>query len=378
MNEISFYVSQMEKLKASEEIKQKMSYSSCYKEAGVRRHYRIGAWAAALTVLVLGLFVVPSPLSSKVRASCILAFHSINEMIYGAHQDVSDYVTGVSQTDTDGDISLQLNEAVIDGTELVCTYTLACDTPRFFTREEENSATYKGYYDLLLDSITVNGETRKSEEKVQLDGFMEMSTDSYTYWLGGTYDMRAFADMLQNPEDILSIELKLSAINDETEDVRHFSYAFQITNRELQLETREIILDRSYELDGMTLVLDRLCINKKSQKIYYHIDNAPEIDKELEKKSYAAVHNAYRFILKGKDNRGIPVYVCFDLEGPGYSGISTSSDTEALNPDVQYYNFEEMYYDWTDPAYDTCDDEHEGEWHGTKGSIGEGFQIDCK
>ena len=190
--------------------------------------------------------------------------------------------------------------------------------------------------------------------------------------------MNDFADMLKNPDDILKIKLNLSAIDYETDDTRHFSYAFQITNQALQLETREVLLNQSYELDGMTLVLDKLCINKNSQKIYYHIDNPPAIDKKLEEKAYAAVHNAYRFVLSGTDDSGKQVFVSFDLEGPGYSKITTLKETDTLNQDVQYYNFTKMHYEWTDPAYNISDDAHEGDWHGRTGDIGEPFQINCK
>ncbi|MDE6434664.1 MAG: DUF4179 domain-containing protein [Lachnospiraceae bacterium] len=383
MSEKDFYVSQMEKLKVSEELKQHMLHDTKHKKTNISINYRLGIPIAAALVFLLTLFVIPSPLSSEVKANCKLAFHSINEMIYGAHEDVSNYTTKISQTDTDGDVTLQLNEAIIDGTELICTFTLTCDTERFFTTQEKNSATYEGYYDLLLDSITVNGHTKKNvnaddKKSLQLDSFMQSSTDSRSYWAGGTYNLQDFADMLTNPDDILKIKLNLSAVDYETDDTRHFSYTFQIANRALQLKTSEVLLNRSYELDGMTLVLDKLCINEQSQKIYYHIDNPPAIDRKLEKEAYDAVHNAYQFVLNGTDNRGITVLATFDLEGPGYSKITTLKETDALDQDVQYYNFTKMHYVWTDPAYNICDDAHEGDWHGRIGDIGEPFQINCK
>ncbi|MBR1865165.1 MAG: hypothetical protein IJ801_01515 [Lachnospiraceae bacterium] len=61
--------------------------------------------------------------------------------------------------------------------------------------------------------------------------------------------MHEFADILtSDPNEPLKVQMDVAAI-DPNDDVRHFSFAFAITNRDLQFETKEIPIDHQVQME---------------------------------------------------------------------------------------------------------------------------------
>lgn len=173
MEEKEYYVNQMKGLHVSDKVKEQVLEYAGQKMAGSgRKHlYKWGLVTAGIAA-VLVFFVIPSPLSTQAKTYCQLAVYHINQMIYGAHQDVSEYATDVVQADSDGDLSLQLNEVMLDGNHLIFNYTVSSKTPRFFTVEKKNGEKYEGYFDIGIERITINGKDKiYQEDEIVFDGF---------------------------------------------------------------------------------------------------------------------------------------------------------------------------------------------------------------
>ncbi len=375
MNEKEYYVNLMNTIQVSDKMRQKMlEYGKQHKKS-----YWKEMCAVAAVAVIFVLFIIPSPLSSKVNAYCEKVFYSIDEMIYGGHEDISGYTTTIKQADTDGDLSVQLNEVLLDGTHLICSYTVESQTPRFFTRKEQSGDSYVGYYSLFVEKIVINGKTKKyAEDKSDLPaaGFSIESVDTYTYPVGDEICLCDYKEVLDNPMDILNVELEVAAISDEGEDIRHFSYNFSVQNRELQLETKEIPLNQTFMQDDITFTFEKMCINTNSQKIFFHVTGLPDdgtdmISPHLEEAPYS-------FTLEGKDNNGNEVFASIGeiRDGYGYFELYPYSEVVGLDYQVQYYDLQ-MEYDWTDPEHIVCGDEEEGIWYGKSGKVGNAFRIDC-
>lgn len=378
MGEKQYYVNQMRKLYVSDKVKSRVLERTVQKNGNYKRKnlYKWGMSAVGIAA-VLVLFVIPSPLSIQVKAYCQLAVYHINQMIYGAHEDVSDYITGIVQTDSDGDLSLQLNEVLLDGDHLIFDYTVSSEIPRFFTMEEKAGEKYEGYFDIGVEKITINGRDKVyQEEEILFDGFYEDSSDSRTYPVMGEYCLHDFADVLQNPDELLEVQLEVVARNDETDDIRHFSYAFTVENRNLQLETKEILMNQTIEQDGVTFTFEKMCINTHSQRVYFHVDG---LEDSAFRQSPDWENESYSFGIKGIDNQGNKVFAGIEeiIDGYGYFELISYSDTARLNPAAAYYDFQ-VDYIWTDPDYVVCDDANEGEFHGRMGNAGEQFRVVCK
>lgn len=379
MDERKFYVNRMDKIRISDDMKQRvMEY-----ENSTKKYYwkEMGAVAAVLAIFVL--FIIPSPLSSKVNAYCEKVFYSIDEMIYGQHDDVSGYTTKLKQVDTDGDLSVQLNEVLLDGTHLICSYTVASEEPKFFTIDDYDngqSEIYKGYYDLAVEKITINGKTKrysKDREKIVIAGFTETSADERTYPVGDEICLCDFQEILNDSQEILNVELDVAAINDEENDIRHFSYKFSVKNRELQLETKEISLNQTFKQDDITFTFEKMCINTNSQRIYFHATGLPDSGPDIV--SPHIEDDPYSFGLRGIDSNGNEVVagIAEIRDGYGYFELSTYSDVVGLDKEVKYYDLQ-MEYDWEDPEHIVCSDEEEGIWYGKSGKVGKPFRIDCQ
>lgn len=375
MNEKDYYVNRMKNIQISDRMKQRvLQYET------VRRK---NDWkpisAVAAVALILVLFVIPSPVSSKVNAYCEGVFYTLEELIYGQHADVADYTTKIEQMKKDGDLAVQLNEVLLDGNHFICKYKVVSEIPQFTTIEDEEGmgATYEGYYDIGIQRITVNGTSKEySGDALTYQGFVEESTDGLTYSVGDEVCLCDFEELLENPDEILNVELDVVAMNFETKDARHYSYAFTVENRKLQLETKEIPFKHTLTQEDVTFTFEKICINSHSQRIYFHVTGLP--DQGLDICMTPENRSLYSFGLEGTDNNGNEVFCTLEelKDGYGYFLIRAYSDVEGLNPDVEYYDMQ-MDYTWDDPEHLVGTNEEEGTFYGRAGDVGEPFRIEC-
>lgn len=374
MDEKNYYVSRMDKLQVSEPMKQRvLQYEGTRKKT-----YWKPITAVASIVLILVMFVIPSPLSTRVNAYCEEVFYTVEEMIYGINTDVTDYTSAINQTEKDGDLAVQLNEVLLDGNHLTFKYKVMSDIPRFFTIEEENSATYEGYYDLAVEKITINGKSKEySGDELAYSSFVQESEDALTYTVGDEICLRDFREMLDDPDEIIDVKIDVIATDFESEDDRRYSFAFSVENRMLQLETKEIPFEHTLTQDDVTFTFEKISINECSQKIYFHVTNLP--DQGMDICMTPENRSLYHFSLEGTDNNGNEVFCTLEelRDGYGYFRILAYSDVEGLDSDVEYYDMQ-MEYIWDDPEHLVCTDEEEGIFYGREGKVGKPFRIECK
>lgn len=380
MNEKEYYVKQIEKLKISDEIKQQVLQTASIRKKRLAWHKTSAA--AAVLVAALALFLIPSPLSHQVRAYCELAADTINEMIYGGHADVSNYVTEIKQMETDGDLSVQLNEVMLDGDHMIYNYTVTSAEPKFYKTKQVNSETYEGYYDLGIWKITINGKSIKyPKDKILFESFHEESADARTYPVLGEQCLYELKEILADSEKLLDVKMEVVArapmdSDKEGWDYRYFTFGFKVKNRDLQLETKEIPINQTFVQDNVTINIDKLCINTYSQKIYFHVSGMPE--RKFRWGNYVG-DDPYDFGVEATDNNGNKMFAGIQeiRAGHGYFELHPYSDTKALDYNVKYYDFQ-VDYMWDDPAYAVTGDGQEGIWYGRKGNVGEAFRVDCR
>lgn len=373
MDEKKYYVSQMDYIQVSDQMKQRvLQYENTKKKV-----YWKPITAVAAIALVLVMFVIPSPLSTQVNAYCEEVFYTIDELIYGQHTDVTAYTTEINQTKKDGDLAVQLNEVLLDGNHFTLKYKVISDVPRFFTIEEENSATYEGYYDLAVERITINGKSKEySGDELAYSAFVQDSEDGLTYIVGDDICLHDFQEMLENPNEMIDVKIDVIATDFENEDNRHYSFAFSVENRMLQLETKEIPFEHTLTQDDVTFTFEKICMNARSQKIYFYVTGLP--DQGFDICMTPENRSLYHFSLEGTDNRGNEVFCTLEelRDGYGYFRIRAYSDVEGLDPNVEYYDLQ-MEYIWDDPEHLVGMDEEESIFYGREGTVGERFRIVC-
>ncbi len=374
MDEKNYYVSQMDYIKVSDQMKQRvLQYENTNKKV-----YRKPVTVVAAIALVLVMFVIPSPLSTRVNAYCEEVFYTIDELIYGQHTDVTAYTTEINQIKKDGDLELQLNEVLLDGTHLVCKYTVVSDTPRFYTIEDKDgiSSTDEGYFDIGVEKITINGKSEKYSPDEMTGDCSRLSEDTLTYIVGDEMCLCNFEEILKNPDNIIDVKLDVVAKDFENEDTRHFSFAFTVENRTLQLETKEIPLEHTLTQDNVTFTFEKIRINAHAHKIYFHVTGLP--DQGLDIPVTPENRSLYTFGLEGVDNNGNEVFAVLEelRNGYGYFLIYPYSDVKGLDENVEYYDMK-MEYTWLDPEQLVGTDEEEGIFYGREGVVGEKFRIVC-
>ena len=154
-----------------------------------------------------------------------------------------------------------------------------------------------------------------------------------------------------------------------------------ITNRKLQLETREIPIDHQVKIDDVNLTMDKMVINSNSQKIYFYIDGVKDFDYN---NTSAMDDHRYEFGLSGTDDKGneVRAEVKEIIDGYGYFELMSWDDDIALNKDVTFYDLR-ITYTWHDPKGDVVHDGNgigaeESVYYGVDGVLGDVFRVNCE
>ncbi|MBR1599549.1 MAG: DUF4179 domain-containing protein [Lachnospiraceae bacterium] len=374
----SEYVNEVEKIHGDIHEKQVI---------GRRSHAPWGVAAAA--VLIAVLLVIPSPVSSFAKESIKQMANHINDLIYGPHEDITRYTTYVEQTERDGDLTVTLNDVLVDGSQMTFSYTVTNDNPVFqYVEDDDNTGgTLVDFYDLVVKRITINGRTREyigddfDPHFVLLEGQTAWSgdpddvIDNKTYPVMGTLSLNEFADVLENEDEALNVSMDIVAVQWGA-DMKEFSYAFQLTNRELASDTKEIPIEQTVRIDDVTMKLDKLVINSYSQKVYFNIEGVPD---QSYRSDIGTKEERYAFYIEGKDEKGNRV--CGEVEeiidGYGYINLVSLSDETGLRSDVKCYDFQ-LSYDYMPPVNDKENYEETVKKYHREGKLGDEFRVDCR
>lgn len=192
----------------------------------------------------------------------------------GITKDLAPYTTVVDKTLSNDKLSIQLNEVIFDGDELVVSSTISIVDP---------SLKKQGVYP--NEKVFINGKsivTSSSGGGEIIDNSIHKNITTYRFGdntLTGDIDVKIVYDNI--------------LINDEVEGIKPIIFEFTTNADELSSNTKEVELDNTFILgNGTELSLNKYKSNPLKSKIYYSTNC---------KGNYEIL---YRLKLVGKDNEG--------------------------------------------------------------------------
>lgn len=259
----------IEKMKIKKNLKR-------YTKKNKNKHKKSVAIAAAI-LLTIGLVGVNSN-------EIVLA--DINKMTYdissflGIQRNLEEYKTVVNKSITKGDLTIKLNEVVLDKDELVVSTTCT-----------SNKKIGNGLM-LMNSNIYINGENVSPAE-----GGGSKQLDDYTV-------QNVMSHELEHKNYSGNLDIKIvysSPIINGSKKSGKWVFEFKTSGDELAIDTSEIALDNTFTLDnGEKIHLKEYRSNALGQKIYY------SKDKE---------ENHYDMVLRGHDDLGNKVEFCLSYGG---------------------------------------------------------------
>ena len=222
--------------------------------------------AAIALGLTVGLFA--TNIGNNVLATINIISEDIASRL-GIEKNLDDYKTVVNKSITKNGVTIQLNEVILNGDELIVSTNIRASEPI-------------GEYGLqAFGDVYINGRKASSGA-----GGGAKAIDEYTMEETITYNLNSI-----NIDDNLNIKIRYSTIGMENDEVRGpWEFEFKGNGKELAIATKEIDLDYSFNLeDGEKIILNKYITNAIGQKIYYKTENGT---------------GKYDMVLKGKDDLG--------------------------------------------------------------------------
>lgn len=209
---------------------------------------------AASIVLAIALGTVGSGFGASVAAAIKLATTDIG-LFLGINKDLDRYKTVVDQSKSNEAISVQLNEVILNGNELVVSTT--------FKNEKS---------DLKIESINAVGEVfingvELSESSIGVGKIAEDSTFQQVV----TYSLKD-----NELKGDLEIKIIYSSIllNGEVANTKPYVFDFTTNGDKLAGDTIKLPINHSFTLEnGSIVTLKSYVSNKVSTKLFLDIDN---------------------------------------------------------------------------------------------------------
>lgn len=294
------------------------------------RKFKKGLISAAALALVLmgGTYIF----GGSVVASVKLAMFDIENYLK-INKDIQDYKTIIGKAISNDGITIQLNEVILDGDDIIVSTTL----------KSENSLGELGintcghlYIDGKEASIGAGGSSRLIDEYTQ--------EEVLVYHLNKE---------LQDGD--LNIELKYDNVNYNDKDIRgNWKFEFRANGDALKINTTIIKLDNTFVLEnGQKIILNEYRSNDVGQKINYSIENKDK-------------RNIYSLLLKGHDDLGNEV---------SFSNTHEEKNSGVLKDDA---NISENAKQLTLKLYAVPFPKESGKMSNDYKQVGEEFTIDLK
>lgn len=237
-----------------------------------KKSMKKGIMAAAI-VLVIAVGTVVSGFGTSVAAAIKLATADIG-LFLGINKDLGRYKTVVDQSKSSEALSVQLNEVILNGNELVVSTTIKYE---------------KG--DLKIESIDANGEVfiNGVELSESSSGVGKIAEDS-TFQQVMTYSLK---DNGLKGDLEIKIVYPSILLNGEVANTKPHVFDFTTNGDKLAADTKGLLINHSFTLENGSIVsVKNYVSNKVSTKLFLDIDNA--------NKSEAV----YDIQLRGYDNCG--------------------------------------------------------------------------
>ncbi|MBP2022804.1 hypothetical protein J2Z44_002629 [Clostridium punense] len=228
---------------------------------------------AASIVLAIAVGTVGSGFGTSVTAAIKLVTTDIG-LFLGINKDLGRYKTVVDQSKSNEAISVQLNEVILNGDELVVSTT--------FKNE-------KG--DLKIESINAVGEVfiNGVELSESSSGVGKLAEDS-TFQQVMTYSLK---DNELKGDLAIKIVYPSVLLNGEVTNIKPYVFEFNTNGDKLAADTIKLSINHSFTLEnGSIVTLKDYVSNKVSTKLFLDIDNVNKSEV------------VYDIQLRGHDNCG--------------------------------------------------------------------------
>lgn len=287
------------KAKFRKSIKKNKNYKRSYIAAGV---------ILAVIITLFGTNLGGNALASVAK----IAETDIGKFL-GINKKVDEYKTVVNKAVTDNGITVQLNEVVVDGTELMVYCNISSD--KKLSQE---------YFWHAYCSVYVNGK-KLYNDKYHI---VHKNKDDYTTQEVTSYDL--------NDNDLSGeLNIKISCRNVFTEDIVKegvWKFEFNTNGEALKADTKEIALNNKFILEnGEIYTLEKYTDNSMGQKIYATISNPiKESEYEVELSGIDNLGNIVKFMVK-LDGKNEVVFKPLNIEKI-YGNVSNNAKTLTLTP----------------------------------------------
>lgn len=294
------------------------------------RKFKKGLISAAALALVLmgGTYLF----GGSVVASVQLAIFDV-ESYLNINKNIEDYKTVIGRSISNDGITIQLNEVILDGDDIIVSTTLKSEEPL-----GEMGIDTSG--DLYINGKRISNGAGGSSGLI----------DDYTQEEVLIYHLDK---ELQDGD--LNIELKYNGVYYNDKNIRgNWKFEFKANGDALKINTNIIKLDNTFVLEnGQKITLNEYRSNDLGQKIHYSIENK---DKK----------NIYSLLLKGYDDLGNEV---------SFSNTHEEKNGGVLNNDV---NISENAKQLTVKLYAVPFPVNSEKMNNGYKQVGEEFTIDLK
>lgn len=264
LNEASINLDCYEKDSFSD-IEKKNIKAKFRKSIGKNKNYQ-KSYIAAGVVLVLMITLFGTNLGVNALASVAKIAETDIGKFLGINKKVDEYKTVVNKAVTDNGITVQLNEVVVDGTELMVYYSISSD------KKLSQEYCWHAYFFVYVNGKKLNNDKYYSIRENK-DDYTTQEVTSYNL---GNSDLNG------------ELNIKIACGNVFTDGIvkeGEWKFEFKTNGEALKAETKEIGLNNKFILDnGEVYTLEKYTDNFIGQKIYASISNPikeSEYDVEL-------------------------------------------------------------------------------------------------
>jgi Family of unknown function (DUF5643) len=232
----------------------------------------------------------------------------------GIKKDLAPYKTVINETLSNYELSIQLNEVILDGEELLVSSTVKVDDPNL-NIESLN----------VLGNIYINGTAVSTSAGGVGSAGEVIDGSTFSNLIGYSLEERYFDGDLD-----VKIVYEYVSINGQHKKTEPIVFEFTTNVEELSKNTKEIELDNTFTLEnGYELKLNKYTSNELSTKIYYSIDrkNKEEVPYYIELKGEDNEGNEITFGIKSGNHDG-GVLKLYNIG----SGISETATSIRLKP----------------------------------------------
>ncbi len=282
-NEIDFSVFQCEPIELTEEEKENIRYRFFGENKKCKRKIRYVGTAVAAVCLGLCITVTALGGIEQTFAAVKQLFMGPGEFLGVEEQD--EYACVINETQTKGDYTVTLNSVIASDREMRFSVTTEVDGKK--------KAPYACFHEMWIDGKQVGedfysdgtGHFGSPKEK-ELNKSLPKKRTSFP---NITYDYK----MPTNPK----IKVIFWVGNEK------FTYKFVLDNEKFQQDTRTAVINKTMNVEGIEVTLEKLEINPMEQKLYIDTDEVLKDDK------YHWESNiGFDYILIGTNNLGEKVH----------------------------------------------------------------------